>query len=663
MSDALDRLRDALTAHGCAPTDKGVARCPAHDDNRASLTFAKGDKGVVVCCHAACTQEAVVGALGLKMADLFDGNGHGNTRREVDAYDYTDETGNLLFQVVRFEPKDFRQRKPDGRGGWDWKLGDTRRVLYRLPAVLEAVAAGRPVYVVEGEKDVATLVGWGLDATCNPGGAGKGKWRPEYSETLRGARVVIIPDADKPGRDHAASIAASLTGVAADVRTVELPGAKDAAAWASGGGTREALEALVTAASPAPADGFTAAVTVEVERLRVRDAAARIVRLECAGALGALSETALVSLADFLAVADEPQRYRVEELWPVGGRVILAAAYKAGKTTLRDNLVRCLVDGDLFLGRFQVHQPAGRVVVIDTELDQRMLRRWLRDQHIANTDRVAVLPLRGRMSAFDILDRDTRARWADRLREAEAGVAVLDCLRPTLDALGLSEDKDAGRFLVAFDELLVSAGVFEAVVIHHAGHAGERSRGDSRLRDWPDAEWRLVREKAEGDGEPQPDARRFFAAFGRDVNLPEGLLSYDPVARRLRFDGGNRVEAAADRLVPELLRFLAVNPGLTGRQIESALVPPNPRDGTRNALKRAVSTGAIRTSPGPRRSLLHVVADPPVRECAGVRDGAAAHSESECASAPIGAHRAHTHPQVEGSSARPAHSDEPETEV
>ena len=178
------------------------------------------------------------------MADLFDDASGNGKRREVATYDYTDEAGKLLFQVVRFEPKDFRQRKPDGHGGWEWKLGDTPRVLYRLPAVLEAVRAGRTVFVVEGEKDVATLVGWGLDATCNPGGAGKGKWRPEYNESLYGAKVVIIPDADDVGREHAASIARSLAPRARKVQTVELPGAKDASAWAAAGGTREALLTL-----------------------------------------------------------------------------------------------------------------------------------------------------------------------------------------------------------------------------------------------------------------------------------------------------------------------------------------------------------------------------------------------------------------------------------
>ena len=104
----------------------------------------------------------------------------------IDTYDYTDESGALLFQVVRSAPKDFRQRRPNGKGGWTWSLGKTRRVLYRLPEVRDAVAGGRIVLIVEGEKDVNTLRELGFAATCNPGGANK--WRTEYTESLRERR-------------------------------------------------------------------------------------------------------------------------------------------------------------------------------------------------------------------------------------------------------------------------------------------------------------------------------------------------------------------------------------------------------------------------------------------------------------------------------------------
>src|SRR5262249_7513307 len=145
--------------------------------------------------HAGCKIEAVVKALGLKMEDLFPPDYSGK-RGLIAVYDYSDERGGLLFQTVRYTPKDFRQRRPDGDGGWVPNLDGVRRVLYRLPEVMKAVAAGETVWVAEGEKDADTLTNFGLCATCSPLGAGK--WRAEYAETLRGALVVVIPDNDKP---------------------------------------------------------------------------------------------------------------------------------------------------------------------------------------------------------------------------------------------------------------------------------------------------------------------------------------------------------------------------------------------------------------------------------------------------------------------------------
>src|SRR4029453_16917934 len=101
---------------------------------------------------------------------LIDGStrSHPGHSTIVAEYDYLDETGKLLFQVVRFEPKDFRQRRSDGNGGWIWSLGNTRRVLYRLPDIIAAVEGGETIHLVEGEKDVDTLSAHRLTATCNP---------------------------------------------------------------------------------------------------------------------------------------------------------------------------------------------------------------------------------------------------------------------------------------------------------------------------------------------------------------------------------------------------------------------------------------------------------------------------------------------------------------
>jgi 5S rRNA maturation endonuclease (ribonuclease M5) len=141
----------------------------------------------------------------------------------VKTYPYVDAIGELQFEVCRYEPKDFRQRRPDGKGGWIWNLqGVLPGIPYRLPELMETIASEYVVIVAEGEKDVDALRDEkiGLDATCNAGGAGK--WRDEHSRHLRGAHVVIICDNDDPGRDHAAQVAISLQTVAKSVCILDL---------------------------------------------------------------------------------------------------------------------------------------------------------------------------------------------------------------------------------------------------------------------------------------------------------------------------------------------------------------------------------------------------------------------------------------------------------
>jgi 5S rRNA maturation endonuclease (ribonuclease M5) len=206
-------------------------------------------------CHAGCSFDAITAAMGVNPGDLFPvkpEQDQGKPPRIVATYDYTTAAGTLLFQVCRYEPKGFRQRRPDGTGGWIWNLEGVERVLYCLPKVLEAKARGRAVYIVEGEKDVAALEGLGLCATCNSGGAGK--WADSYTEALAGADVVIVPDRDEPGRKHAAVVSQALTGRAASVRVVDLPDrdgrrVKDAADWTAAGGTPAELATLVERAA------------------------------------------------------------------------------------------------------------------------------------------------------------------------------------------------------------------------------------------------------------------------------------------------------------------------------------------------------------------------------------------------------------------------------
>src|SRR5262245_19522985 len=170
----------------------------------------------------------------------------------VKTYDYRDEIGELLFQVVRFEPKDFRQRRLNGHGGWTWNVQGTRRVPYGLPDLVKAVAAGETVYIPEGEKDVDNLRAIGLAATTNPGGINK--WRNEYSQHLRGADVVVLPDNHAEGREHGDQVVASLRGIAKRIRVLDIgkhwtgcPNKGDISNWLAAGNSAEKLKAIVDA--------------------------------------------------------------------------------------------------------------------------------------------------------------------------------------------------------------------------------------------------------------------------------------------------------------------------------------------------------------------------------------------------------------------------------
>jgi 5S rRNA maturation endonuclease (ribonuclease M5) len=218
------------------------AKCPAHDDANPSLSIADGADGrVLLNCFAGCSNEAIVAALGLKMADLFTDTGTG--RDILATYPYCDEHGTVLFEVLRLAPKAFRQRRPDGLGGWTWKLDGVRRVLYHLPQLRAAVAAGKRVFVVEGERDVHSVEAAGYAATTNPGGAGR--WRAAYSASLKGADVVIVADKDTPGRAHAKQIATALQHVATKIVIVEPAAGKDVSDHLAAGKTLAELVPVV----------------------------------------------------------------------------------------------------------------------------------------------------------------------------------------------------------------------------------------------------------------------------------------------------------------------------------------------------------------------------------------------------------------------------------
>jgi putative DNA primase/helicase len=236
------------------------ADCPyCHKPAKAGQThFAIAASGKCYCqvCQQGTGLRALATHLGVQL-----GTSASSSSSQI-TYDYHDAAGQLVYQVVRYYrggQKLFYQRRPDGKGGWIKSLKGVHRLLYRLPEVLQAIAAGERIYIVEGEKDVETLRLHGLTATTNTGGAGK--WGKLESALLAGAELVILPDNDQAGQDHAADVVRKVHGTARSVRIVDLPGLPskgDVSDWLNAGHTVAELEQLVAAAAPATPPAPTA---------------------------------------------------------------------------------------------------------------------------------------------------------------------------------------------------------------------------------------------------------------------------------------------------------------------------------------------------------------------------------------------------------------------
>lgn len=238
------------------------AKCPVHNDTVQSLSITEKDKKILLKCHAGCSTEEIMKDLGLQMADLFlektiSKNKKKTKRVQVAEYVYTDEKGNPLTKSIKYKPKGFSQlRWEDNK--WKWGLGKTRRVLYQLPKLIEAAEKDYTVYLVEGEKDVHSLMKLGFIATTNPMGAGK--WQKSYNKFLSDVNLVIIPDNDDPGKDHAKNIATYLNGLAQSIKILTLPGLRekeDVSDWISKyNGTKEKLKKLTAECPEIDYDNF-----------------------------------------------------------------------------------------------------------------------------------------------------------------------------------------------------------------------------------------------------------------------------------------------------------------------------------------------------------------------------------------------------------------------
>jgi putative DNA primase/helicase len=172
-------------------------------------------------------------------------------------HSYTDENGTLLYWTIRFDTDDklerFRQWRPGGKGGVIKNITGVRRVLYNLPALIEATKAKQPILLTEGERDADTAVTLGYRATTVTGGAHKWQAKYDYDRVVTGADLILIGDNDAKGREHIDALRKRLAPIVGRLRVVFPPTGKDLTEWIEAGGTKAALDALTAAAADAPA--------------------------------------------------------------------------------------------------------------------------------------------------------------------------------------------------------------------------------------------------------------------------------------------------------------------------------------------------------------------------------------------------------------------------
>ena len=359
-------------------------------------------------------------------------------RKLVQKYRYRDRSGRVLFEVLRYRPKAFRQRRPIGDGRWAWDLDGVKKPPYRLPELL-AADPKRSVYIVEGEKDADALANRGFVATTNPGGAGK--WRDKYSEFLVGRKVVILPDNDEAGHAHAERVARSLSTVAKRIKIVNLPDLPpqgDVSDWLASGGTPKTLKALV---SEAP----------------------RYIPAE-----GTQSDLPFHTAAEMSRARHQPVKWVVRGIVAAGSITdVLGKVKFAGKTTFLTEMSSAVVRGSTFLGFDTSRSP---VVYLSeqpwTSFQEALKRANLQER----SDFIFLLwP--------EVMKEDWEKVADAAIKEClqhKARLLVVDTIAPFAGLAGATEN-DSGHALGAMKPLqaATSAGIGVVIVQHERKGGGE----------------------------------------------------------------------------------------------------------------------------------------------------------------------------------------------
>ena len=327
-------------------------------------------------------------------------------------------------------------------------------------------------------------------------------------------------------------------------------------------------------------------------------------------------------LSEILARPQEPQ-WRIQDLMPADGSMLVVAQRKTGKTTLMLNAARGMLTGEAFLDKFPCRMAAGTVAILNYEVSGSQLAKWA--QHVGvPQERLVLVNLRGRRNP--LVYEEDRAALAGLLREHGVECLIVD---PFGQAFGGKSQNDAGEvgsFLAGLDTFARSEiGARDVILTAHAGWNGERTRGSSALEGWADSVLTMTF---------GPDNQtRYLRAIGRDVGVDEDRLSFDPETRLMALTGGGSRKQAtrtskAETLVQPVCDTVRDNPGMSTTELVDA-VRALRHDGVvtiafqdndvRQAISAAVTQGVLRREElGPGKPTKHYPVDPvQAQEAAG----------------------------------------------
>ncbi len=452
-------------------------KCLFHEDRSASLSL-NLEKGAFYC-HAGCGKGGMIAFEMLfskcdeatakaNISDLLGGSKLFATGQKPEAvYPYLDAYGRLLFEKVRMPGKRFMQRRPDGKGGYEYKLGEIAKPLYRLPEVL----VSNDIAICEGEKDCDNVRALGLSdrdkgifftATTNFDGAGK--WRDSYSPYFAGKRVVIFPDNDDTGRNHAEQVARSIFPYAAGVKIVALPGLPEK------GDVSDFLK-----------DHTAADVLSEIKRAPQWKPAKSESKL-------------LADASEFMSAAPEKIDWVLDGIIERGANGFFVAVPKGGKSWAAADMMISLALGVPWLG-FEVSRPV-RCALVSREDNPAMTAWRLRHLFPSKGGSIDILRenlfVNSRKQSAELM-LDNPEQVAELIAEFTARkieFAVFDVLNVlhTADENNNTEMRNVLRQLT-----LIQAQVGCSIgVVHHfnkaeTGGLTQRMRGASAIAGW--AEW------------------------------------------------------------------------------------------------------------------------------------------------------------------------------